>query len=249
MTSDWLEPGGYNRELSAMVLAGAPESWDGEDSAESIAVAYVRALEARVQALGGSLEKHADVVESLADAPERWRWLSSTRQLQRDAYGDNDWPKHGEALANSVQMNVTALVAELGEMLNEVGWKPWAENRGWVNREQYLKELVDVGHFLANLIVAVGCTDEEWEQRYRDKQELNLRRQQDGDYDGLTGKCHVCHRALDDGGLEMRPNPRHEGQLQYVCVGCGAVQSADVIAELEELPDDLTYEEQYSERE
>lgn len=175
-----------------------------------------------------------DDLERRADAPERWRWLASTRRLQREAYGDDDWPKQGEALANSVQMNITAIIAELGEMLTEVGWKPWAENRGWVNREQYLKELVDVGHFLANLLVAVGCDDEEWERRYQDKQALNTRRQAAG-YDGLKGKCHACRRALDDGGLMMRPNPRHEGSFQYVCAGCGAIQSDEVLAELEEL--------------
>jgi hypothetical protein len=45
-------------ELSSRLLANAPESWDGEDAAESIAVEYVQELERRVVALGGSLEKH-----------------------------------------------------------------------------------------------------------------------------------------------------------------------------------------------
>jgi hypothetical protein len=208
---------GFIEEL----LRNTPESWgSSEGSAESIVVDYIRALEARVQALGGSLERHAD-------APERWRWLASTRQLQRDAYGDNEWPKQGLALAHSVQMNTTALIAELGEMLNEVGWKPWVESRGWVNREQYLKELVDCGHFLANLAVAVGCTDEEWEQRYQDKQALNTQRQAAGDYDGVKGKCHVCRRALDDDGVRLRENPRHPGTFQTVCMGCGAIVASN----------------------
>jgi hypothetical protein len=162
-----------------------------------------------------------------------WRWLASTRALQRDAFGDDDWPKEGEALANSVMMNALALTNELhAEVLPEVGWKPWAEPRGWINREAYLKELVDCGHFLANMLVAVGCTDDEWVRLYRAKQELNARRQTEG-YDGVEGKCHVCRRALDDGGIEKRENPRHPGSLEWVCTGCGAVQSAEAVAALE----------------
>jgi hypothetical protein len=39
------------------ILSGTPDSWDSDDGAESIAVAYVRELERRVIALGGSLER------------------------------------------------------------------------------------------------------------------------------------------------------------------------------------------------
>jgi hypothetical protein len=40
------------------ILTNAPESWDGEDSAESIAKNYVHALEQRVIALGGNTAAH-----------------------------------------------------------------------------------------------------------------------------------------------------------------------------------------------
>lgn len=126
-----------------------------------------------------------------------WSWLASTRVLQREAYGDDDWPKEGEALADSAMANMFSLMKELTEAGDEIGWKPWAQPRGWVNREAYVGELVDVGHFLANLLVAVGVTDAEWEERYRAKQAVNLQRQVDG-YDGISTKCPVCHRALDD---------------------------------------------------
>src|SRR6266487_2219445 len=105
---------------------------------------------------------------------EEWRWLESTRQLQRDAYGDDEWPKEGDALADSAMSNMFSLLKEVNEAGDEIGWKPWARPRGWVNRDRYIGELVDVGHFLANLLLLVGCTDEEWEARYRAKQALNL---------------------------------------------------------------------------
>jgi hypothetical protein len=39
---------------------------------------------------------------------------------------------------------------------------------------------VDVGHFLANCLVALDVSDDEWEQAYRAKQDENRRRQRDG---------------------------------------------------------------------
>lgn len=42
------------------LMMGIPSSWDGEDSPESICLEYVRAIEWRLLALGGSLEKHSE---------------------------------------------------------------------------------------------------------------------------------------------------------------------------------------------
>lgn len=49
-----------NDDLADGVLCNAPESWDGEDSAESIALNYVATLEARLDAAGISREKWPD---------------------------------------------------------------------------------------------------------------------------------------------------------------------------------------------
>lgn len=45
-------------ELVERLQLGMPESWDGEESGEWIVEQYVRELERRVLALGGSLEKY-----------------------------------------------------------------------------------------------------------------------------------------------------------------------------------------------
>lgn len=127
---------------------------------------------------------------------QRWRWLESTRTLQEEFYGATYPMIEGDDLANYVTVNHSALVSEAGELLAEFGWKPWAQPRGWVNRENALKEAVDVGHFLANILCAIGVTDDEWERAYRAKQEVNRQRQRDG-YDGRH-KCVQCNRALDE---------------------------------------------------
>lgn len=49
-----------NDEFINELLSGAPESWDGDEAAEAIAVAYVRELERRVLATGGTLERWPD---------------------------------------------------------------------------------------------------------------------------------------------------------------------------------------------
>lgn len=118
---------------------------------------------------------------------------------------------------------MTALVAELGEFLQEVQWKTWITERGGVNRDQAVGELVDVAHFLANLANALGVTDEEWEARYIAKQARNAERQRDG-YDGTSGKCVDCHRDLRETELiEIRESVGANGQVTKLACQCGRV--------------------------
>lgn len=131
-----------------------------------------------------------------------WSWLTSTRQLQSEYFGVT-YPIEGEDLADYVTWNSLALIKEVSELTDEFGWKTWSKPRGWVNRENALKEAVDVAHFLANILCAIGITDEEWERAYRAKQEVNRQRQRDG-YDGVSGKCEMCKRSFDD-GIECTP--------------------------------------------
>lgn len=108
-----------------------------------------------------------------------WKWLESTRALQRDAFGLD--PRLMESnpteQARSVKENFVAAVVELVELLNEVKWKYWSHEEPWVRRERVLKEAVDVCHFIGNILVAVGITDEEYEEAYREKQRENAERQ------------------------------------------------------------------------
>jgi len=125
-----------------------------------------------------------------------WRWLNSTNELQREVYEFDPTTATPEQIADYITWNCWALTVELAEFSQEVGWKPWANPRGWVERERALGELVDVGHFLANILNALQVTDDQWEAAYRTKQLLNRKRQEDG-YDGRN-KCEGCRRALDE---------------------------------------------------
>lgn len=145
-----------------------------------------------------------------------WRWLASTKELQERSFGQT-FPKIGDALADYVSMNALAAHVELDEALGEVGWKPWAIKRGWINREAFLTELIDAGHLIANMLVAAGVTDEEYETAYRAKQQVNRDRMESGTYDGVSNKCPACKRAytrvdgqiarkLTDAGCHVTPD-------------------------------------------
>lgn len=75
----------------------------------------------------------------------------------------------------------------LGEVPREFHWKYWSHARPFFNRARILEEIVDVLHFLANVLVAIGVTDDELEEAYQLKQAENRRRQLDG-YIAAVGK-------------------------------------------------------------
>ncbi len=131
-------------------------------------------------------------------------WLSRTRDLQRSAYDVDPVKLEREARATYTRWNVLAATAELHEFLQEVRWKPWAMFQGDIpDRPAAVGELVDVMHFIANLLVMLSVDGEELTQRYLDKMEVNAERQDGGRYDEETAKCPSCGRDLEEAGGSM----------------------------------------------
>jgi len=120
------------------------------------------------------------------------------RELQTSSYGYDPAEMQGEERTTFIMWNVVALTDELHEALAEVGWKPWATSRH-VNEEALKGELVDALHFFINLCLVSGMDVDELHARYLEKRNRNAKRQAEG-YDGVTGKCPICKRALDDVG-------------------------------------------------
>lgn len=158
--------------------------------------------------------------------------LSAQEILQRDTYGFNftfhDYvdgeivipPMTDEHRMAFIREQSLALIKELGEALDETGWKPWASSRH-LNVEPYVGEVVDVFHFMLNLLLVTGVSPaimaEKFSEKFFAKQVLNAQRQHDG-YDGVTTKCPECRRALDEINLHELANG------STVCV-CGHVIS------------------------
>ena len=108
-------------------------------------------------------------------------WLNETLDLQRSAFDTNPPELEGIARADYVRWNVLAAVDELTEFLNEVQWKPWAKAQGAVfDRGAAVGEIVDVMHFIANLLCTLGVTGEELTNAYLEKMGVNKQRQEDG---------------------------------------------------------------------
>lgn len=106
-------------------------------------------------------------------------WLAHSRKLQIETFGGDPSLLTGDARTEYVRRMVLGLITEATEALNEVGWKWWSV-KDHFNRDKFLEELIDVTHFVGALAVLTGCTDEEWNQLYARKSEVNRQRQREG---------------------------------------------------------------------
>lgn len=113
------------------------------------------------------------------------------------------------ALTKMMQWNDKALIHELVEMEAETGWKPWAKSE-YVNLEAARGEWIDMFHFMLNGALLLGLNENEIRTRYDAKHAKNEARQE-AEYDGVSTKCGVCKRALDDEAVDCREDPAHPG--------------------------------------
>jgi hypothetical protein len=161
-------------------------------------------------------------------------WLYEQEKYQQETYGVDftEFDDDPDKLTAYTTMNLNAAFLELAEAQAETPWKPWAQvdkDEVWNrNRDRFVGEVVDVLFFLANALVAVGCTDQELAERYAEKMTINRNRQVDG-YDGFSSKCPSCHRALDEGDQEKQVT---FGVTVYCSEDCftGSVETETVVA-------------------
>jgi len=135
---------------------------------------------------------------TLDNHPDTWVGLFNAQiKIQTLAYGKDprDITDPKERIQFIKDMH-TAITMELGEMLDETGWKPWATS-DHVNEDAMQGELADVLLFFINLCLAANASPEVIAAKTFEKMQRNLDRQLAG-YDGVTGKCVRCKRALDD---------------------------------------------------
>lgn len=119
--------------------------------------------------------------------------LKRQLELQRESFGIDPSDLTLEDRDHYVQSMSTALMVELGEVLQEISWKPWASGQ-WFNRQAYLVELIDVLHFWCNLVLVATDDPNVVVDVYMRKAEINALRQKSG----YTGhKCVACGRGED----------------------------------------------------
>ena len=133
------------------------------------------------------VEATEETEEAPWDYRQGWEWLRSTYELQTKTYGYAFPLPNEKEEAQYLLWNVFATQQELAEAAVEFSWKPWAMDEPFVNRDRVVDELVDACHFIGNILVALGVTDEEWIERYKAKQEKNRRRAVSGTYSAKKG--------------------------------------------------------------
>lgn len=131
-------------------------------------------------------------------------WLERTRELQINSFGTDPHALEGADLAEFVRWNTLASIAEVVEMLQEFQWKPWSKNLGAIkNRDALVDELVDVLHFIGNILISFKVSDEELNAAYLKKMRVNEIRQAQG-YDTwakLDEPCDPLPAPRDARGL------------------------------------------------
>lgn len=127
-------------------------------------------------------------------------WLQETKQLQEEFFLHHYGVERFEHMTVEQQIafikeQFIAVIAEMVELLDETSWKPWA-SASFVNTELLKKEGIDVLHFVANILCAIGVDDRELSSDYLGKMEVNRQRQLNM-YSGLE-KCVICKRSIED---------------------------------------------------
>lgn len=137
------------------------------------------------------------MVAALPDDMTLSQWLTALEMLQQVAYGAHYDEFTSQHRGDSMLMNLFALVCEVVEMGDEMGWKTWTTPRGWVDAEKAIKEVADQMHFQGNLLKHCRATGVQVGAALKAKMLKNLDRQLEG-YDGRSEKCGYCHRDLSE---------------------------------------------------
>lgn len=149
--------------------------------------------------------------------------LDVQRELQRKSFNVDPQAITASGDMSYIRDMVLAAISELNEVLGEVTWKPWVTTPPNVNVDSYKKEIVDVWHFLMNLMLAVDMSADELYELYMRKKKINADRQRNG-YDGISLKCSSCQRALDDITLVNVRSPSDPTIIRTFCP-CGELLS------------------------
>jgi hypothetical protein len=111
---------------------------------------------------------------------------------------------------NHIKDMALAAIKEIGEALDETSWKPWTTGEPMLRKHAVGGELSDAFQFIMNMWFAayVELSDEELADRMiatlEAKLAINETRRVNG-YDGVSTKCPMCGRAMDDIAVDCTP--------------------------------------------
>lgn len=77
-----------------------------------------------------------------------------------------------------VRLMFIGIITEACEVLEETNWKPWKQQK-LVDQKAMKEEIIDLWHFVINLTIASHMNAEEVVKRFKDKNKVNIKRQED----------------------------------------------------------------------
>jgi hypothetical protein len=124
--------------------------------------------------------------------------MRKQRNLQMQSFGVDPLAlRTDEERAEFAFRNIVMLQDEAHEALGEVSWKWWATDK-FFNEDKFREEVIDMTHFLLNLVLVSGMSPDDFFDLYEEKNDKNRRRQEAG-YGGKSDKCEVCHAHRSEG--------------------------------------------------
>lgn len=153
--------------------------------------------------------------------------IAAQLRLQR-ALGYDVEQMSQEARIHYIHEQVTNVVAEAMEALQEVDWKSWT-NGTEIREETCFGELRDAWQCLTNAMWLVTRGDPEaiadyLEVKLYEKHATNYKRLYEG-YDGHSNKCPGCRRAYDDEGVNCHPGGLDRDTQSQVPAWCNVLMA------------------------
>lgn len=169
-TGEWITPNALSPGDGARVAHSVLPGWPVEE----IDKAYGQWM-----ADDGEETDHHGII---SDASEGFNFLLAMQRKVEAVWGREVDPQDPDAVSAYIRDVVLCATDELHEVLAEVNWKPWKDNRGIKDLEKYREEMADVLHFILDLYLAAGLTGKDIVLDYMAKHHENIRRNQDAAY-------------------------------------------------------------------
>lgn len=85
------------------------------------------------------------------------------------------------SLIQYIRLMFIGIVTEACEAIEQTDWKPWKKDTGvnTATSENFKEEIIDIWHFLINLTLASGMDADDVIQKFKAKNKINIKRQED----------------------------------------------------------------------
>lgn len=129
-----------------------------------------------------------DEIELIIDKEDNLQYMMDKQKIFQESLNKKFSEMNDKERTIFIKEHTLWTVDELHEMIHELPWvKPWSKKyENWDKDkldEQWKlskEELIDAWHFLLNITIALGLNSNDVLEMYKEKNTINIKRQQDG---------------------------------------------------------------------